>query len=188
MRRLRLIVLLLAAGLSAAFAVRPPDIPTEGHKAPDFSLAALGGGTVRLSSEVSRGPVVLVILRGWPGYQCPFCTRQFGEYMARSTELAATGAHVLFIYPGPADGLSDHAAAFTSVKPLPAEYRLLVDPEYTFTSAWGLRWAAPDETAYPSTFVLDRRGIIRFARTSRSHGERVPVAEVLAALRRLAEQ
>jgi hypothetical protein len=51
-----------------------------------------------------------------------------------------------------------------------------------FTRTYGLRWDAPNETAYPSTFVLDGRGNITFARTSQSHGDRVPVADVLEAL------
>ena len=160
-------------------------IPAEGQKAPDFSLTALDGPEVRLAAELARGPVVLVVLRGWPGYQCPFCTRQFGEYLARAADIEATGAHVLFVYPGPKEGLRERATAFTRSTPLPASYRVLLDPDYTFTSAYGLRWNAPDETAYPSTIVVDRRGTVVFARTSRTHGARVPVADVLKALARL---
>jgi peroxiredoxin len=130
--------------------------------------------------------VVLVELRGWPGYQCPFCTRQFGEYMAKAKDVEASGAHVLFVYPGPADGLKAHADEFTKMTPLPATYRVLLDPDYTFTQSYGLRWDAPKETSYPSTFVLDRSGVVIFARTSHSHGDRVPVADVLTALAKTA--
>jgi peroxiredoxin len=157
-------------------------VPKEGQKAPDFALTTLDGTTVRLSTEVARGPVVLVVLRGWPGYQCPFCTRQFGEYMGKAPELAATGSQVLFVYPGPADGLQAHAEAFTKTAPLPANYRVLLDPDYSFTQAYNLRWNAPHETAYPSTFVINKGGVITFARSSHTHGDRVPVADVLAAL------
>jgi thioredoxin-dependent peroxiredoxin len=159
--------------------------PREGQQAPEFSLGALDGTTVRLATEVARGPVVLVVLRGWPGYQCPFCTRQFSEYMARAADLEATGAHVLFIYPGPAEDLKEHAEAVTKKASLPPAYRVLLDPGFTFTQAYGLRWDAPNETAYPSTFVVDTHGTITFARTSHSHGDRVPVAEVLKALAQL---
>jgi peroxiredoxin len=159
--------------------------PAIGQKAPDFSLVAVDGATVRLSSEVARGPVVLVVLRGWPGYQCPFCTRQFGEYMTRAADVTATGAHVLFVYPGPADGLKAHAEGLLKSSTLPAAYRVLLDPDYTFTLAYGLRWEAPMETAYPSTFVIDKGGTVVFARTSHAHDDRVPVADVLTALAKL---
>ncbi len=185
-------VLMAAVGISpagtAAQTAPPPmkmgagTTPAVGQKAADFALADLNGSTVKLSDQTARGPVVLVVLRGWPGYQCPFCTRQFGEYLAHASDFEATGAQVVFVYPGSADGLKEHAQAFTADRPLPASFRILLDPDYAFTQAYGLRWDAPKETAYPSTFVLDRRGTVTFARTSRAHGDRVPVADVLAAL------
>lgn len=166
-------------------ATQPTGRPAVGQRAPDFSLQALDGASVRLETEVARGPVVLVVLRGWPGYQCPFCTRQFGEYLSKAQDIEATGAHVLFVYPGPTDGLKAHAEMFVKTTTLPASYRVLLDPDYTFTAAYGLRWDAPNETAYPSTFVLDTGGTVTFSRTSGTHGDRVPVADVLAALAKL---
>ncbi len=159
--------------------------PTEGQKAPDFSLAALDGQMVKLSAEVARGPVVLVVLRGFPGYQCPLCTRQFGEYLTRSSEITAAGAQVLFVYPGAAEGLKERAMEFVKASPLPAAYRVMPDPGYVFTNAYGLRWDAKNETAYPSTFVIDKGGMITMARTSKVHGDRVPLNDVLAALAKL---
>ncbi|SRR5229473_1159349 len=184
-------VLMAAVGISTAAAAQMAPAPMKmgaattpavGEKAPDFALTDLSGSTVKLSDQTARGPVVLVVLRGWPGYQCPFCTRQFGEYLAHASDLGATGAQVVFVYPGPAEGLKAHARTFTADRPLPGSFRILLDPDYTFTQAYGLRWDAPNETAYPSTFVLDRSGHVTFVRTSREHGDRVPVADVLAAL------
>ncbi len=71
---------------------------------------------------------------------------------------------------------------FTKSAALPASYRLLLDPDYTFTNAYGLRWNEQNETAYPSTFVIGKDGVIAFAKTSHEHGDRVPVADVLTAL------
>lgn len=157
-------------------------VPTVGDVAPSFALPSMSGNTVRLAEVLKDGPVVLVMLRGWPGYQCPFCTRQFADFLANADALRARKARVVFVYPGPGDGLTAHAAAFTAGKDLPAHFTFLTDPDYVFTNAYGLRWNAPKETAYPSTFVLDARGRITFAQTSREHGGRVPVADVLAAL------
>ena len=153
-----------------------------GEKAPDFSLLSLDGKTVRLSDEVAHGPVALVVLRGFPTYQCPFCTRQFADYLSHGVDFQRSGAHVLFVYPGDAQGLNDHAKALVAGRPMPASYQILMDPDYTFTRAYDLRWDAPKETAYPSTFVMDTKGIITFAKTSHDHGDRVPTADVLKAL------
>lgn len=156
--------------------------PKVGDKASDFTLQSLDGATVRLSEEVTRGPLVLVILRGWPGYHCPFCTRQFGDYLANAGHFAKHAARVLFVYPGPGEGLKTHAGTFTARTQIPAGFRLLLDPDYTFTQAYGLRWDAPGESAYPSTFVLDRKGTVVFAQTSRAHGDRVSADTVLKSL------
>src|SRR5262249_40549419 len=127
------------------------------------------------------GPIVLVMLRGWPGYQCPFCVRQFGEFRGHASDLEAAGARVLWVYPGPTD-VRAHAEEFVKGKDVPASFRLLLDPASRFTNASRLRWDARGETAYPATFVLDRSGTIRFASVSTSHGGRAPVADVLKAL------
>ena len=47
---------------------------------------------------------------------------------------------------------------------------------------WVFVWDAPRETAYPSTFVIDQGGVIRFAKVSKSHGGRAATGEVLKAL------
>lgn len=158
--------------------------PAVGDNVRDFTLQTLDGATVRVTEELARGPVVLVVLRGWPGYQCPFCTRQFGDYRTNAPRLDQAGARVLFVYPGPADGLRLRAEAFTATAPLPVHFRVLLDPDYSFTDAYGLRWDAPGETAYPSTFVITPSGMVVLAEVSRAHGDRVPVAAVLDALGR----
>jgi peroxiredoxin Q/BCP len=156
--------------------------PAVGQKAPDFSLQTPGGETVALSKELAERPVVLVVLRGWPGYQCPICTRQVGEFVARSADLERAGARVILVYPGSAERLKEHAEEFAQGKGLPAGFRFVIDPDYTFTNRYGLRWDKKGETAYPSTFVIDRDGTVRFAKVSKSHGDRSSVEEVVKAL------
>lgn len=153
-----------------------------GTQAPEFALKDAAGGSFVLSQERARGSIVLIVGRGWPGYQCPFCTRQFAEFRSHAKEFQTAGARVLWIYPGPAEELARHAADFTGTEALPSNFRVLIDPGYTFTIAYGLRWDAPRETAYPATFVIDRNGTIRFAHVSLEHGGRTPVADVLKAL------
>jgi peroxiredoxin len=156
--------------------------PKVGTKAPEFALKDVAGTPANLSQERTAGAVVLIVGRGWPGYQCPFCTRQFAEFRSHARELQAAGARVLWVYPGPADELAKHAADFTGTEPLPSNFRVLIDPGYVFTNAYGLRWNAPKETAYPATFVIGRDGTIHFANVSLEHGGRTPVADVLKAL------
>lgn len=43
--------------------------PAAGDTAPDFALQSVTGQTVRLTELTAAGPVLLVVLRGNPGYQ-----------------------------------------------------------------------------------------------------------------------
>lgn len=156
--------------------------PAVGDKAPDFELTALGGTKAKLSQLSETGPVVLVVLRGYPGYQCPLCTKQFQEFLGRADEFKATGAKVLFVYPGPSDKLQERADEFVKGKDYPEHFQILLDPDYVFTTAYGLRWDEKGETAYPATFVVDGHRVIAFASISKSHGGRAKAEEVLKAL------
>jgi peroxiredoxin len=167
-----------AAGVGAA-AEKPPAV---GQQAKDFELKAIGGEAVKLSELAAKGPVVLVVLRGYPGYQCPLCTRQVGELIGQAEAVKKAGGQVVLVYPGPADGLKSHAEEFVRGKDYPAHFRLVLDPDYTFTTAYGLRWDARNETAYPSTFVLDKGRTVRFAKVSKSHGDRARTSDVVKAL------
>ena len=63
-------------------ATKPPAV---GEQEPEFSLKNLDGKTVSLADAHKNGPTVLVMLRGYPGYQCPICTKQFGELLSKAT-------------------------------------------------------------------------------------------------------
>ena len=162
-----------------AQAATPPQV---GDSAPDFELTSLSGDQIKLSDTLAQGPVVLVMLRGYPGYQCPICTAQVGGMINKAKQLQDAGANVLLVYPGPADGLKARAAEFVQGKDIPANFNLLLDPDYEFTNLYGLRWEAQNETSYPSTFVLDKDGKVLFAKVSREHGDRAKIADVIAAL------
>ena len=167
-------------GLLAAARAAPPQV---GDAAPNFTLRTLEGRPVELHALTAKSPVVLVVLRGWPGYQCPLCTRQVHDFVAHAPEFKARGAQVLMVYPGPAEKLAAHARDFLRDKAWPEDFLFVVDPDYTFTNTYGLRWDAKNETAYPSCFVIARGGRIEVATISKSHGGRVVAAQALAALK-----
>jgi peroxiredoxin len=58
----------------------------------------------------------------------------------------------------------------------------LIDSDYKFTNQYGLRWDATNETAYPSTFLIDRRDIIFYRKVSQGHGDRTTASDVLKVL------
>jgi peroxiredoxin len=89
---------------------------------------------------------------------------------------------VVLVYPGPPQDLGAKANEFLADKKLPENFDLVLDQGYEFTNMYGLRWDAPHETAYPSTFLIDRQGVIFFSKIVKEHGGRTTAAEILDAL------
>src|SRR5277367_1040348 len=156
--------------------------PQVGDNAPDFALKTLDDQTVRLSDVAAKSKVVLLELRGWPGYDCPFCTKQVHDYVRNADKLKAAGVQVLMVYPGPADDLKAHATTFLHDQNWPKDFLFVLDPDYSFTKSYGLRWEGENETAYPSTFIIYTNNKVRFAHVGKGPGDRVSSAAVLKAL------
>lgn len=158
-------------------------IPETGKKAPDFTLTTPEGRQVSLSALTHNSTVVLVMLRGYPGYQCPYCARQVHDFIQNADKFAALKTEVLLVYPGPPAELDQRAKEFLAPQEkLPANVHLVIDPDYKMTNLYGLRWDAPKETAYPSTFLVDRKGNIFFEKIVHVHGDRTTAADLLGEL------
>ena len=167
----------IGSGMAAA------QTPAVGAKAPDFTLQTPTGASVILAKERAKGTTVLVVLRGFPGYQCPYCVKQVHDFVEHSADFAARKANVVLVYPGPPADLDQHAKEFLAKQAdLPSNIKLVIDPDYKMTNLYGLRWDAPHETAYPSTFILDANGTVLFEKMSHSHGDRTSADDILAQL------
>ena len=172
------------SGSASAQQQKEVDFLKVGDTAPDVSLQPLDGSEkVKLSSLTEDGPVVLVVLRGYPGYQCPICFRQMSDLVRHAEDFERLGAKVVLVYPGSADGLADRAHEFLKNTELPAPIVMMIDPDYDFTNLYHLRWDEPRETAYPSTFVLDPNRKVTFRTISFTHGDRAKTGDVLAAVK-----
>jgi len=81
-----IVVLALLIGASPLTRAETPDL---GQKAPEFTLSTPEGHPLSLSEFTPKGTVVLVVLRGFPGYQCPYCQRQVHDFLMSADKFAA---------------------------------------------------------------------------------------------------
>jgi len=125
---------------------------------------------------------VILVLRGYPEYQCPLCNRQVDDFLKHADKFAESKTQIVMIYPGAADQLAVHATEFLRSRTIPKNVRFVVDPDYQFVEAYRIRWKAPKETAYPSTFLVDAKNVIRYAKVSMTHGGRSKASEILEVL------
>jgi thioredoxin-dependent peroxiredoxin len=154
-------------------------IPESGDKAVEFASRDINGDKFEFRPAQASKWTVLIFLRGYPEYQCPICSRQVAEIINHADQLAAAKTNVVLIYPGSAKDLSSKAQEFVADKHLPQTIQMIVDENYRIVNAYHLRWDAPKETAFPSTFIIDPTGYIRFAKISKTHGGRATIQEIL---------
>ena len=178
MPSIRLVALALLTALPLA--AQTAATPNLGDKAPEIALTSLDGQPLKLSSLLAQGDVALVFLRGYPGYQCPYCVKQVHDFVEHASDFKAKNTRVLLVYPGPPADLDQHAKEFLEKQAaLPSSVVLVTDPDYKVTNLYGLRWDAPHETAYPSTFILDGSGTVVFEKVTHSHGDRLSAQDAL---------
>ena len=124
----------------------PPPSAREGFSAPDFTLDLLGGGQVTLSEL--RGKVVMVNL--WASW-CPPCRAEMPAIEKVYQANKDRGLEVLAVNTTYQDGEGEAAAFATNYGltfPIPLDRTGAVSARYLLR-------------ALPSTFFVDRRGVIR---------------------------
>jgi cytochrome c biogenesis protein CcmG, thiol:disulfide interchange protein DsbE len=146
-------VLLLGAGW-AWYARVPPSVasggqipsPREGFPAPDFTLSTLDGEPATLSAF--RGQVVVVNV--WASW-CGPCRAEMPALQEVYTAQRTRGLQVLAVNSAFQDSSAD-AQAF--VRELDLTFPILLDQDGAVSRRYLVR-------GLPSTFFIDRRGVIR---------------------------
>ncbi|HEY1584681.1 MAG TPA: TlpA disulfide reductase family protein [Polyangia bacterium] len=138
MRKLVIAAALLAAG--AAFAN-----VQKGQRAPEFSLPSLKGSTVTLSSM--KGKVVLVDF--WAQW-CEPCKKELPQLDRLAKEYAQKGVVIVAVN---IDKQRENAERM--VKQLGVSLPVLLDPAGSVAGTYDL-------PKMPTSFVIDKKGIVRF--------------------------
>jgi len=120
--------------------------PREGFLAPDFTLELLGGGEVTLSELRGKG----VVINLWASW-CPPCRAEMPAIQQVYEKAKGRGLAVLAVNTTFQDSERD-AAAF--IQELGLTFLVPLDRDGTVSRQYQLR-------ALPSTFFVDREGVIR---------------------------
>ena len=122
-----------------------------GDIAPEFTLPATGGRTIKLSDF--RGQPVVVVF--YPGDDTPVCTKQLCSYSNELSQFADVGAQVLAIS---AQDIASHERFAAKHK---FTFPLLSDTDKSVAGAYGT--LGPLGFPRRSVFVVDAAGIVRYA-------------------------
>ena len=167
----------------AAFDLSRMDSARIGQRAPDFILYDQSGTRHQLSEYKGKKSVVLIFVYG---VTCMYCTGQIAQIRARLHDFEANDAQVLFVESSE----SYRAEATLEVVHGPgtsASLSLLSDPSHTVAAAYGVAMQMHhiEWLNRPSSFVIDRDGMIRYEKRGLGVSDRPSPSELLAEVRRL---
>jgi cytochrome c biogenesis protein CcmG/thiol:disulfide interchange protein DsbE len=140
-----------------------------GNPAPDFHVKAVNGSKGTIALKDMRGQVVLVDF--W-GTFCEPCKKSFPKLQELSGRYASSGFHVVAISEDEAED-KDKIPAFAD----------------TYGAKFALGWDADKAIArqykpdtMPSSFVIDRNGVVRYVHVGFHDGEELQIEKEIKEL------
>jgi peroxiredoxin len=169
-----------------------------GTKAPDVTVTGIDGKSVQLAALYKDGPVVLTFYRGgW----CPICNRALSAWHDKMDALNAAGGTFVALTPEKPD-----LAAATREK-VKGDYQVYSDGTFAAAKAFKVHFVVDDDTKAkyqqfglkvaeanvsgtwelpaPATFVIDKRGVIRWSFADWDYKKRADPDEVIRAVQAL---
>ncbi len=170
-----------------------------GDKAPDFTLNNATGQPVTLSKQLENGPVILTWYRGsW----CPYCNITLNAYQKSLPEFKAAGAQLLALTPELPD------KSLTTSQKFKLDYQVLSDVDNQVAEKYKIvfkmsPWvekamrefadlkkyngASYNDSQLPlsATYIIDQKGIIRWAFLDAEYRNRATSEQILAELKKL---
>ncbi len=141
------------------------------------------GAEVRLR-ELKGKRVVLVVLRGFGGGVCVYCTAQTAALWEAGalSRFESLGAELQVLFPGTRNGLEAFKRGYEALAPVERPpYGLLYQNDYLVSRLLDLE----GNKVIPSTFILDEDGIVRFAYIGEHIADRPPAALLFSELEKL---
>jgi len=167
-----------------------------GDPVPDVRLKTVAGETVSLRKLVSEKPTVLIFYRGgW----CPYCTRHLQALAGIEKDLLAAGYQLLAISPDQPSKLREKPELQKLT------YTLLSDSPMDAAKGFGIAFELDAATRekyqgfgidleaasgqlhhmlpHPAVFIVDTKGVIRFAYVNKDYKVRLEPVKILEAAR-----
>ena len=168
-----------------------------GDTIPDFKLTDHTGSRVRSEDLLKLGFVVISFFRGqW----CPFCQAELQAFRYVLPEIRARGARLVAISPQTVE------KTMSTAEKLLLDYTILADLDNEVAHRFGLMFRIPEEfrdfhdgqvdlreyngnmsylLPIPATYVVDQKGIIRYAYVNVDFTERAEPSYVIETLEKL---
>lgn len=145
-------------------------------------------GTRKTIEEFKGQALVLIFNRGYAGYVCPYCTTYSAQMASRYEDFKKLGAEVVLVYPTLEGEESKVKEFMDSVKALLAEQgedALGVPVALDAGAKIVKKFEISGDVSKPSTFILDRQGLVRYAYVGANKEDRPSIDSLLEELKQL---
>lgn len=169
-----------------------------GDKAPDFTLPNATGSSVKLSTLLESGPVVLSFYRGkW----CPYCNLELRALQQALPEITAAGATLVAVSPQTPDN------SLSTVEKNELTFEVLSDVNNEVAQSYGLVFQLPEalrpiyanfgidvpahngddtfELPIAATYVISKDGTVAHAYVDADYTKRLEPSDIVATLQQL---
>lgn len=148
-----------------------------------LKLTTADGNSIDLNQFVGKSKLVFVVLRGYNGSICPFCSAQTQRLVNRYEDIKRLGAEVIVAYPIKSQDDIEQASVLVqkstygkTINSLP--FTFAVDVNLQVVDQLGIR----ADLSKPATYILDKEGKVRFAYVGERISDRPSVDEILTQL------
>ena len=159
----------------------------KGKKLPLAKFIDSSGKLVDVSEFTGKKPVVFIVMMGFYSQGiCIYCTKQTADLARNIEQFKSLGAEVMIVYPGG----EDHINAFvktvrdmekSSDPRFALPFKVLLDVNQDAVKAMNIS----GDLAHPTTFVLDKDGVVQYQYTGRTPFDRPDYKVVLEEVKKL---
>ncbi len=138
------------------------------------------GGVLDVAKQRGKKPVLLVILRGFSGQVCLYCAAQTTAISKNIQKFNEMGVEVVVVYPGPVEAVAPFIEAVRSIAKEPPPMPVVLDVSLIAVRKFGIE----DNLAKPTSMIIDKEGVVRYAYVGRTIADRPSVKDLLNELSR----
>jgi antitoxin component YwqK of YwqJK toxin-antitoxin module/peroxiredoxin len=155
-----------------------------GKPLPQTRFLSAAGEALDIDQLRKKGPVLLVILRGFSGQVCLYCAAQTTAISKAIKRFERNNIQVVVIYPGPVDAVPAFLQAVRSLANDPPPMPIALDVSLIAVRALNIE----DNLAKPTSIFIDKQGLIRYAYVGKTIADRPSVDDLLSVGNQLAQE
>lgn len=150
-----------------------------GNKFPFLRFIGSNGEIVDLSEFKGKKKLVLVILRGFAGSVCLVCSSQTIALSKNIEQFHDKDTEVVLVYPGPIETVPNFINSVRNLEEnVTLPFPVVLDVDLNLVNTFKINGSL----AKPSTLILDKDGIVRYAYVGKNPSDRPTIPDLLNAI------